>query len=493
MNHSMRSGATPPRQFSSDECVRIRQEHEGGKSVSQLAREASTNNSAVTRAILFAGGQVRCIRATPAQRDEMVRDYIAGATLQEAAAKHGLNLSTCQDALKRAGVRTRPKGQMGPGRPHFNFDDLTGKTFGPLYVVSYRGFYRDKKGKVHLWDCRCKCGLEMVIAGPRLTQNGDTSCGCELANSIKMADEKAAYLAGLFDTEGCFIIKKFKPYGTKYVPSAMLGVTDPALQGIADEIGVGTVCKQRKSNKKWRPIYSWQMGVGDILRLIPHIVDRLRVKRSQAELLIWFSKIYSFRKPRESSGLRQQRRDGMEAAWRRIKEMNRRGTARGQSLPRFSSRSHSRLVGKYIAPTMAAYLAGVVDGDGCLSLVRHRDKTTGRFHYNASMSVGMTCDLPVRLFDEIGVGNIWWSRRRNHRDRPIAAWRVGAEPLRWLLPIIQPYLVLKARQAELLLEYLGWSRRARGHFSQGWRSYYKIVDPIFREMRHLNRRGVQVK
>lgn len=52
--------------------------------------------------------------------------------------------------------------------------DLTGKTYGRLYVESF-AFTKDMRT---FWNCVCGCGNKCVIKGKYLT-NGDTkSCGC---------------------------------------------------------------------------------------------------------------------------------------------------------------------------------------------------------------------------------------------------------------------------------------------------------------------------
>ena len=55
------------------------------------------------------------------------------------------------------------------------FQDLTGRTFGWLLVVSYAG--RVHKGKVR-WLCRCYCGRETLVGSAPLNNGNTKSCGC---------------------------------------------------------------------------------------------------------------------------------------------------------------------------------------------------------------------------------------------------------------------------------------------------------------------------
>ena len=52
--------------------------------------------------------------------------------------------------------------------------DLAGKRFGRLQVLSFK----EKRGKVHYWNCRCDCGKEVVVNGYSMIHGNSRSCGC---------------------------------------------------------------------------------------------------------------------------------------------------------------------------------------------------------------------------------------------------------------------------------------------------------------------------
>lgn len=60
-------------------------------------------------------------------------------------------------------------------------EDLTGKKFGKLTVVSLRDMYYSKRGKiVRTWECLCDCGRTTVVNGVYLRRGQRTYCGhCE--------------------------------------------------------------------------------------------------------------------------------------------------------------------------------------------------------------------------------------------------------------------------------------------------------------------------
>lgn len=57
--------------------------------------------------------------------------------------------------------------------------DLTGKTFGRLFVVSKAEIVYSPIGNgVRLWTCQCSCGEIVRVRGSNLRSGNTTSCGC---------------------------------------------------------------------------------------------------------------------------------------------------------------------------------------------------------------------------------------------------------------------------------------------------------------------------
>jgi len=58
-------------------------------------------------------------------------------------------------------------------------EDLTGKTFNGIYVVSMSE--KKTSGLIH-WNCICHCGNSFVVSGKNLKRGNTKSCGCERYN-----------------------------------------------------------------------------------------------------------------------------------------------------------------------------------------------------------------------------------------------------------------------------------------------------------------------
>ena len=106
-----------------------------------------------------------------------------------------------------------------------------------------------------------------------------------------------------------------------------------------------------------------------------------------------------------------------------------------------------------ITPTELAYMAGIIDGEGCITAVANTKR--GRSYYNAHMSV-MTTDRCLADWIQTRFGGIVCTR-----PTPILhpTWKVRFE---WhmykhgmdiFIPQLLPYLIIKHKHAEKMLEF----------------------------------------
>ena len=102
------------------------------------------------------------------------------------------------------------------------------------------------------------------------------------------------------------------------------------------------------------------------------------------------------------------------------------------------------------------------------------------------MVIAMTWDGLKELRDLVGCGKVWPKKSRiiKHKDQWV--WTLTGNHCRALLPVLRPYLKVKARQADLLLEYL----RLADHRDRS-PEYREAVTRIYEELRTLNARGSQ--
>ena len=105
----------------------------------------------------------------------------------------------------------------------------------------------------------------------------------------------------------------------------------------------------------------------------------------------------------------------------------------------------------------AAYLAGLIDGDGCLTIVRRdKGKTKGDRRRKLSFETlvkiaGETQHLRGLRREWSGIGSLYI--RKRHGQRHLAEWMICQKQARALLKKITRFLVLKKAQALNILNF----------------------------------------
>ena len=116
------------------------------------------------------------------------------------------------------------------------------------------------------------------------------------ARQIPMADKSvecvdAAYLAGIIDGEGYIGIKRMQPKNMKsvaYRARIQVRMTDePAIKFLRDTLG-GMYYRERQSKKGRKILYCYQVSDRAAESVLWSVINYLRVKRKQAELVLEF-------------------------------------------------------------------------------------------------------------------------------------------------------------------------------------------------------------
>lgn len=116
----------------------------------------------------------------------------------------------------------------------------------------------------------------------------------------------------------------------------------------------------------------------------------------------------------------------------------------------------------------AMWVAAVIDCEGCLSLGEYWNNRSRCRAYRSFAQVQMTDrQVVMRLVTICGGTTRPWRSRRDRNRRQVWVWNLSANGLRWLLPQIQPHLLIKQKQASCLIQFLRICRRGgkRSHLS----------------------------
>lgn len=144
---------------------------------------------------------------------------------------------------------------------------------------------------------------------------------------------------------------------------------------------------------------------------------------------------------------------------------------------------------KVLTPAEAGYLAGFMDGEGSLTIGRARKPAHRSGYTYIGIMTASNTDLDAlhSIVAMCGGGKVQMQDKRSHPlHRPTyrTLWSHGQ--IRELLPQIQPYLLIKRQQAELLLEFLNSKVNGRNATAATWQRQESLRARI----RSLNRRGI---
>lgn len=143
--------------------------------------------------------------------------------------------------------------------------------------------------------------------------------------------------------------------------------------------------------------------------------------------------------------------------------------------------------------TELAYLAGIIDGEGCFFIGLFRtDATNGLLNYHTYIKITNTDKgLIDWIHKKAKATNIQQTRRtrKSLKERDIHHSQIGGQTLDALLPKIYPYLIVKRKQCEIMLKmrstFVYKRRLQKKEISQ---EIHDIRYHCYLEMRSLNSR-----
>ena len=114
--------------------------------------------------------------------------------------------------------------------------------------------------------------------------------------------------------------------------------------------------------------------------------------------------------------------------------------------------------------TEIAWAAGLLDGEGCISICQELPKSGRRpvktARYTLRVKMSLTHEAALKRFaDIVGQGFVWECRRKFERPRKrIWVWEAASRKAERVLELLLPHLYLKADQAEVALKFMReWS------------------------------------
>ena len=149
---------------------------------------------------------------------------------------------------------------------------------------------------------------------------------------------------------------------------------------------------------------------------------------------------------------------------------------------RLCSQRSRRQIGrvcKELSVAEAAYIAGFIDGEGTVLLTKQYHGYIG-----VRVTVVNTKKKPLEFLIRVtGIGTMFFRQRKNERHAPCYSWQASSDAACSLLRQIQPYLLIKGKNAELALETQARLAIPAFKADKSWQDDYRP------RMKTLNRRG----
>jgi hypothetical protein len=149
--------------------------------------------------------------------------------------------------------------------------------------------------------------------------------------------------------------------------------------------------------------------------------------------------------------------------------------------------------GKQVQVTEIAYLAGMLDADGCISISKAKPDRIGLYNPRYVLTVNVTNadeDLMRWLVERFG-GNYKHRQRVSERHRQTFNWWFNNGKALNLLRLVRPYLRVKVRQTDHGIAFLeGWVKpKPAGPGTQLDPAELKRREAFYLEMKRLNQTG----
>lgn len=141
---------------------------------------------------------------------------------------------------------------------------------------------------------------------------------------------------------------------------------------------------------------------------------------------------------------------------------------------KFRHRADKPVLDSLSAPAVA-YFAGLIDGEGCIRIARHRQRRKRVTYYSATITVGMVSKDAVSYAHRAFGGTLRYKPSQRVGWNSTWVWYLcGPNAIR-VATLLLPYLIVKRPQAALLVKFGQAEKAVRAHY--------------FKQMTNFNRKG----
>lgn len=125
------------------------------------------------------------------------------------------------------------------------------------------------------------------------------------------------------------------------------------------------------------------------------------------------------------------------------------------------------------------YLAGIFDGEGCVTVWREKSKND-KHYINPKIAIVMTNKKPIQMFSDIFGGNVSTQINKIPNRKVVYAYSATGKRAKLVLDKIIPYLKVKRQQAEHAVEIVNLKILHKRDVNSNQ------LDNLFNSIRRLN-------
>jgi len=324
---------------------------------------------------------------------------------------------------------------------------------------NFTEFYPDKRNSDgRTGRCRLCCDADKKASRIRNRPRKKIELRSKQVENIEskfaMSDSDAAYCAGIVDSEGTIGVYKKKPFGVrKSTYHQLLVSVTMTNSGAVNQLAFLTQTKKSKQKNKIVKngmLYGWHIYGLKAFVFLRRILPFLKVKKKQAEFAIsFYQECYFYRCNSLVTNDDLSRRDQFENTIKELKLAN--NFKSSTDLPNVD----------WSVPQDSAYLAGIVDGEGCIGIYG-----TKRY-YNSVVYHNLVVTVQMREFEAIkhlfqltkqNGGKLYFNRLAN-----TFVWSLHGIKAADFLKRIVSQMTVKKEQAELAIKFYRYCKFSNGN------------------------------
>jgi hypothetical protein len=306
---------------------------------------------------------------------------------------------------------------------------------------------------------------------------------------MNLTQQQLAYIAGFLEGDGSFQIMRYNSKRSGHVYEYRISAyntKEEVIKWFADTIGgyYGHV----KSSPRWKKPFHWNIKNQEAIQLAQALHPYLISKKE--EVSIWLEYAQNVI-PNRTNKRTQETIDLRMNLIKKIRDLrNNKNCVRKEDIVEYCTISSNY----YPTQIDLAYLAGLVDAEGCFRLHRLIKKNRLNPTYASVLEIGNTNALFFPWLMKTFGGNITFVKSKEPKRKNHAVWYIMASQIRLFIHDLVKYLIIKRPVCNQIIEFEQTILPNGGdRHSQKFKDSYKEVlikrDLIFAQIQSLNTKG----